>query len=74
MQTIIDTNAKMNVITVDLIRWIQLLSVQSLFQCDQCKRQGSVNNFWHCVLKHPVGCAVTVSHNRTIGRLSIEQW
>jgi hypothetical protein len=36
--------------------------------------QWSVNDFWHCVMKYPVGCAVTVSHNRTIGRLSIEQW
>jgi hypothetical protein len=25
-------------------------------------------------MKHPVGCAVTASHNQTIGRLSIEQW
>jgi hypothetical protein len=25
-------------------------------------------------MKHPVGCAVTVSHNQTIGRLSMEQW
>jgi hypothetical protein len=25
-------------------------------------------------MKHPVGCAVTVSHNQTISRLSIEQW
>jgi len=38
------------------------------------ERQRSVNNFWHCVMKHPVGCAGTVSHNRTISRLSIEQW
>jgi hypothetical protein len=34
----------------------------------------SVNDFWHCVMKHPVGCAVTVSHNRTVGRVAIEQW
>jgi hypothetical protein len=25
-------------------------------------------------MKHPVGCAVTVSHNQTIGPLSMEQW
>jgi len=25
-------------------------------------------------MKHPVGCAVTVSHNQTIGRRSIEHW
>ena len=70
----IDTNAIMDVITVYLIRWIQLLSVQRLFRCDYCERQRSLNYFWHCVMKHPVGCAVTVSHNQTIGRLSIEQW
>jgi len=64
----------MDVITVYLICWIQLLSVQRLFRCDRCERQRSVNDFWHYVMKHPVGCAVTVSHNRTIGRLSIEQW
>jgi len=34
----------------------------------------SVNNVWHCIMKHPVGCAGTVSHNRTIGRLSLQQW
>jgi hypothetical protein len=38
------------------------------------ERPWSVNNFWHCVMKHPVGCAGTVSHNRTIGCLSIQQW
>jgi len=38
------------------------------------ERQQSVNDFWHFVKKHPVGCAVTVRHNRNIGRLSIEQW
>ena len=37
-------------------------------------RQRSVNDFWHCVMTYPVGCAVTVHHNLTIGRLSIEQW
>jgi len=36
--------------------------------------QQSVNDFYHCVMKHPVGCAGTVNHNRTIGHLSIEQW
>jgi hypothetical protein len=38
------------------------------------EREWSVNDFWHCVMKYPVSCAVTVSHNRTIGHLSIEQW
>jgi len=38
------------------------------------ERQWSIKDFWNCVLKHPVGCAVTVSHNQTIGRLSMEQW
>jgi len=38
------------------------------------QRQRSVNDFLHCVMKHPVGCAVTVWHNRNIGRLSMEQW
>jgi len=37
-------------------------------------RQRSVNDFWHCVMKHPVGCAVKVHHTRNIGRLSMEQW
>jgi len=39
---------------------------------NECQR--NVNEFWHCVMKYPVGCAVTVRHNQTIGRLSIEQW
>jgi len=39
---------------------------------NECQR--SVNDFWHCVMKHPVGCAVTVRHHRTIGRVSMEQW
>ena len=39
---------------------------------NECQR--SVKDFWHCVMKHPVGCAVTVRHHRTIGRLSMEQW
>jgi len=38
------------------------------------ERQQSINEFWHCVMKYPVGCAVTVRHNQTIGRLCIEQW
>jgi len=38
------------------------------------ERQQSVNNFWHCVMKHPVGCAGTVNYIQTIGRLSIQQW
>ena len=38
------------------------------------EHQRSVNDFWHCVMKHPVGCAVTVRHNRTIGRLSMAHW
>jgi len=37
------------------------------------EHQRSVNDFWHCVMKHPVGCVVTVRHNQNIGRLSIEQ-
>jgi hypothetical protein len=74
MQTIIDTNTIMDVITVSLIRWIQLLSIQRLLRCDSCERQRSVNDLWHCVITHPVGFAVTVSHNRTIGRPSIEKW
>jgi len=38
------------------------------------ERQCTVNDFWHCITKHPVGCAVTASHNQTIGRHSIAQW
>jgi hypothetical protein len=37
------------------------------------EHQRNVNDVWHCVMKHPAGCAVTASHNQTIGRLSIEQ-
>jgi len=36
--------------------------------------QRSINDFCHCVMKHPVGCVGTLSYNRTIGRLSVEQW
>jgi len=38
------------------------------------EHQWSVNDFCHCVMKHPVGCAVTLSHNQTIGPLSTEQY
>jgi hypothetical protein len=38
------------------------------------ENQWWVNHFWHCVIKHPVGCAVTVSHNPIIGRLLMEPW
>jgi len=38
------------------------------------ENQWRVKDFWNCVMKHPVDCAVTVSHNQTIGRLSMEQW
>jgi hypothetical protein len=37
-------------------------------------RQQSINEFWHCVMKNPVGSAGTIRHNQTIGCLSIEQW
>jgi len=36
--------------------------------------QQSVKEFWHCIMKHPAGCEVTVPHNQTTGRLSIEEW
>jgi hypothetical protein len=39
---------------------------------NECQR--SFKDFWHCVVKYPVDCAVTVNHNQTIGRLSMEQW
>jgi hypothetical protein len=38
------------------------------------EHQRNINDFWHCVMKYPVGSAVTVSHNPTISRLSIDQW
>ena len=38
------------------------------------ERQWSVNEFWHCIMKYPLGCAVTVCHNQTIGHFSIEHW
>jgi hypothetical protein len=34
----------------------------------------SINAFWHSVPKHPLSCAIKVSHYRTIGHLSTEQW
>ena len=37
------------------------------------ERQQSVNNLSHCIMKHPVGCAVTLSHNQSISLLSMEQ-
>jgi len=37
------------------------------------ERQRNLYEFWHCVMEYPVGCAVTVPHNQTIGRLSIQQ-
>jgi hypothetical protein len=40
----------------------------------QNERQLCFYNFWNCVVIHPVGSAFTVSHNGTIGRLSMEQW
>ena len=38
------------------------------------EHQQSVHDFWHCIMTYPVGCAVTVHDNRTLGPLSIEQW
>jgi hypothetical protein len=38
------------------------------------EHQRGVNNVWHCIMKYSLGCAVTVSHNPTIGHLSIQQW
>jgi hypothetical protein len=38
------------------------------------ERPWNVNHVCHCVMKFPVGCVVTVRYNRTIGRLSMEQW
>jgi len=34
------------------------------------ERQWSVNNFWHCIMENPEGCAMILSHNHTIGRLA----
>jgi len=45
MQMIMHTNAIMEVNTEYMIGCIQSLSVQRLFQCDQCERQQSVNDF-----------------------------
>ena len=39
---------------------------------NECQR--SINDFWHCVMKHAVGCAVALTQNRTIGCLSREKW
>jgi len=33
-------------------------------------RPWTVNNFWHCIVDNPNGCAATLNHNQTIGRLS----
>jgi len=38
------------------------------------EHQQNINDFWHSVMKHPVGGVVTVHHDRTIGPLSMEQW
>ena len=39
------------------------------------ERQRRLNDCWYCVIKHRVGCAVTVSYNQIIGRLSTaKQW
>jgi len=38
------------------------------------ERQWSVNDSWHCIMKNPQGCAATLTHNRTIGCLSRQQW
>jgi hypothetical protein len=40
------------------------------------KNQGqwSINDFWLCVMKHPVCCVVTLTQNRTIRCLSREKW
>ena len=39
---------------------------------NECQR--SINDIRQCIMKHPVGCAITVGHNRTIGSLSMAQW
>ena len=45
MQTIILTNAILDVNNVYMIHCIQLLCVQRLFLCDSCEHQHSVNDF-----------------------------
>jgi len=45
MQSIIHTNAFLDVNNVFMIRCIQLVGVQRLFRCDYCDRQQSVNDF-----------------------------
>jgi hypothetical protein len=37
------------------------------------ERQQSVDDYRHFIMKYSVGCAVTESHNQTVGHLSIEQ-
>jgi hypothetical protein len=38
------------------------------------ERQWSFNNFWHCVMKHPAGCVMTLTDNRTLSCLSTAKW
>jgi hypothetical protein len=53
---------------------LQKKPMTRLFAHPKNERQRRSNNFWHCVLKHPIGCAVTVSQDRTIGWLPLKQW
>jgi hypothetical protein len=57
-------------------KWVLLRKQQTSRSLPHSKNEHewSVNDFWHCVMKYQVGCAVTVSHNHTIGRLSMQQW
>jgi len=34
----------------------------------------SVNDLWHCIMDNPEGCAATLTHNSTVGRLATQQW
>jgi hypothetical protein len=68
MQTLLHTNATLDVNNVYMIHCIELLSVQRLFRCNECERQQSVHDFksytsgtqW-AALSHPSKANVEVS-------------
>jgi len=68
MQMMILRNAILDGNDEYTIRWIQLLSVRRLCQCDQCERPQSVNDFsFHTVDNHRAALSHPSKVNELVG-------
>jgi hypothetical protein len=56
------------------LAWLRQKQMTPSLPHPKNERWQYVNDLWHWVKNQPLGGVVTVSHSRTIGRLSMEQW